>query len=160
MADFWLDSNVLIRAKNEYYAFDIAPGFWRFLDEQVERGTIRASIFVYQELEDYGDVLSEWVRKRKERMFVDPDEAVQRYLRQIADYVSQTYEPNRVRKFLGGADPWIIAHAMAYGGKVVTQETRVDPRARDAKIPNVSSHFGVTSVTTWDMLRELQASFR
>ena len=29
---FLVDSNVLIEAKNRYYAFDIAPGFWRWLD--------------------------------------------------------------------------------------------------------------------------------
>jgi hypothetical protein len=27
-----LDTNVLIQAKNRYYAFDIAPGFWAWLD--------------------------------------------------------------------------------------------------------------------------------
>ncbi|PMD04330.1 DUF4411 family protein, partial [Brevibacterium paucivorans] len=25
---YLLDANVLIEAKNRYYAFDIAPGFW------------------------------------------------------------------------------------------------------------------------------------
>ena len=29
---FLVDSNVLIEAKNRYYAFDIAPGFWKWLD--------------------------------------------------------------------------------------------------------------------------------
>lgn len=29
---FLVDSNVLIEAKNRYYAFDIAPGFWAWLD--------------------------------------------------------------------------------------------------------------------------------
>jgi len=25
---FLIDANILIRAKNNYYAFDLAPGFW------------------------------------------------------------------------------------------------------------------------------------
>ena len=29
---YLLDTNVLIEAKNRYYAFDIAPGFWAWLD--------------------------------------------------------------------------------------------------------------------------------
>ena len=28
---FLIDANVLIEAKNRYYAFDIAPGFWYWL---------------------------------------------------------------------------------------------------------------------------------
>jgi PIN domain protein len=30
---YLVDSNVLIEAKNRYYAFDIAPGFWAWLDQ-------------------------------------------------------------------------------------------------------------------------------
>jgi len=30
---FLVDANVLIEAKNRYYAFDIAPGFWAWLDQ-------------------------------------------------------------------------------------------------------------------------------
>ena len=29
---YLLDTNVFIEAKNRYYAFDIAPGFWTWLD--------------------------------------------------------------------------------------------------------------------------------
>jgi hypothetical protein len=29
---YLLDANTLIQAKNEYYAFDICPGFWEWLD--------------------------------------------------------------------------------------------------------------------------------
>jgi len=29
---FLVDANVLIEAKNRYYGFDIAPGFWDWLD--------------------------------------------------------------------------------------------------------------------------------
>ncbi|MCG7301294.1 DUF4411 family protein [Brevibacterium ravenspurgense] len=30
---YLLDANVLIEAKNRYYAFDIAPGFWDWLHQ-------------------------------------------------------------------------------------------------------------------------------
>lgn len=30
---YLIDSNVLIEAKNRYYAFDIAPGFWTWLEQ-------------------------------------------------------------------------------------------------------------------------------
>ncbi|WP_167202263.1 DUF4411 family protein [Actinomyces respiraculi] len=29
---YLVDANILIKVKNRYYAFDIAPGFWAWLD--------------------------------------------------------------------------------------------------------------------------------
>ena len=31
---FLLDSDTLIQAKNEYYGFDLCPGFWDWLDRK------------------------------------------------------------------------------------------------------------------------------
>ena len=65
-----------------------------------------------------------------------------------------------MRQFLAKADPWLIAHAIASGGKVVTQETRADEASPRVKIPNVCDFFGVESLNMDDMLRELGASFK
>ena len=65
-----------------------------------------------------------------------------------------------MRQFLAKADPWLIAHAIASGGKVVTQETRAGENSRRAKIPNVCDFFGVEAMNMDDMLRELGASFK
>jgi hypothetical protein len=40
MARFCFDSNVLIEAKNGPYAFDIAPGFWSWLDSLIAQGEL------------------------------------------------------------------------------------------------------------------------
>ena len=37
---YLVDANVLIEAKNRYYAFDIAPGFWKWLDQAHAQGTV------------------------------------------------------------------------------------------------------------------------
>ena len=34
-----VDANVLIEAKNRYYAFDLAPGFWKWLERVNEGGS-------------------------------------------------------------------------------------------------------------------------
>lgn len=159
MADYWLDSDALITAAKSYYALDLAPRFWTFLVEQIRLGTIRASSFVYQELIDFGDPLSEWVKVHKDTLFVGPDQDVQQYVAQIADYVKRTYPDNRSRQFMDGADPWVIAQAKADGGRVVTLETRVNVAAKRPKIPNICAQFNVTPKTTWEMLRELGFSF-
>lgn len=47
---FLLDANVLIEAKNRYYAFDIAPGFWRWLENAHSRGVACSIERVREEL--------------------------------------------------------------------------------------------------------------
>lgn len=77
---------------------------------------------------------------------------------EIADYVKGHYPPHQAAAFLDGADPWIIAHAMAYGGTVVTFESRA-PKSNKPKIPDVADHFGVVSTDLWKLLRQLRVSF-
>jgi len=67
---YLLDSNVFIRAKNEYYGFDICPGFWDWLDVAAERGDVLSVEAVYDELAPQLDDLAEWVRARA-NMFLD-----------------------------------------------------------------------------------------
>ena len=50
MCRYYLDANVFIQAKNGPYGMDIAPSFWKLLDEQSEAGVICGSSMVYKEL--------------------------------------------------------------------------------------------------------------
>ncbi|EPH03489.1 hypothetical protein HMPREF1531_01552 [Propionibacterium sp. oral taxon 192 str. F0372] len=47
---YLVDANVLIEAKNRYSAFDIAPGFWKWLDQAHLRGTVFSIERVGEEL--------------------------------------------------------------------------------------------------------------
>ena len=49
MPRFWLDTNVFITSKNTFYGFDIAPGFWEFIEQQAESGEIAAPALVFDE---------------------------------------------------------------------------------------------------------------
>ena len=160
MPDYWVDSNVFIEAKNGPYGFDIVPGFWDFLDEMSDVGTVASSSVVYGELVlDSEDELADWAKRRRgPPLFMDPDEDVQRAYRTIADHVLESYEGNQADIFLRKADPWLIAHAIASEGKVATQETRVDPRSKKIKIPNICDAFGIETVNMYQMMRELGAS--
>lgn len=160
MTNFWLDADSLIRPKNGPYGFDIAPGFWRFMEQKANEGIIASSFTVYKEFEDYGaeDELLQWAEKQKDAgFFVEPDTIVQSVLRQIADYVNNTYPPHQASEFLDGADPWLIAHAKAYGGRVVTFETSA-PYAKTPKIPDVGDYFDVKCLNVYQMARELGMS--
>lgn len=158
MSRFCLDTNVLIQAKNGPYPFDIVPAFWNWLDEQFESGAIYSSVFVFDELAQYDDELSEWVKTRKQ-YFVEPDEAVQEKYAEVINWVQQNSRSEaESEKFLAGADPWVIAHALVSGDMLVTHEKRVGENSKKIKIPNVCERFGHTScINTYQLMRQLNA---
>lgn len=162
MPDYWIDTDSYIRAKNEGYSFDLAPGFWKAIDQKAADGIIASSIWVYHEIVDEGtDDLAEWARQRETSgLFIEPSEAVQVQYRQIVDYVIGHYEPHKAQVFLAKADPWTIAHAKACGGQVITFEIRANPISPSpkVKIPDVADVFGVKCAVLWELLRELHVS--
>jgi len=162
MPDFWIDTDSFIRAKNEAYGFDLAPGFWKVIDQKAAEGIVASSMWVYHEIVDEGtDDLAEWTRQRENSgLFIEPDEAVQIQYRQIVDYVNGHYKPHKAQEFLSKADPWTIAHAKTCGGKVVTFECRADPNSTSpkVKIPDVGDYFKVECIDLWELMRVLHVS--
>lgn len=159
-----LDSDVFITAKNSYYAFSFCPGFWESLTRLHEEGLVFSLDRVRKELvrtkkkddpvpeED----LSIWVRKAPRGFFLrDTTEAVGAYEDVIAWTQARPYKESAKDKFAGGADGWLIAHAMVSGYTVVTQEQSA-PQSRSAiKIPDVCKHFDVKCENTFDLLRSV-----
>ena len=162
MPDYWIDTDSYIRAKNQGYGFDLAPGFWKAIDQKVAEGIIASSTWVYHEIVDEGtDDLAEWASQRENSgLFIEPNEAVQVQYRQIVDYVNGHYKPHKVQVFLAKADPWTIAHAKVSGGQVTTFETRANPDSTspEVKIPDVADAFDVKCADLWKLLRELHVS--
>ncbi len=165
MGKYWLDTDVLIQAKDGLYSFEIAGQFWIFLEEQADAGTLCSSVQVYAEImrfEGADDPLMKWaVPRRTSGLFCTPEKDVQAACGEIGDHVIETYDqrPAAVAKFLGGADPWIIAHAKCDGGIVVSHEARLDKSALTPKIPNVCHDFGVGCITLPTMLKALKFRF-
>lgn len=96
--------------------------------------------------------------KQKEvGFFIEPDPLVQSIFRQVADYVNENYEQYQASEFLDGADPWLIAHTKAYGGRVVTFEISA-PTSKKPKIPDVGEKFDVKCLNVYKMARELGMS--
>ena len=160
MPDFWVDTDSLVTPSRGPYRFATLPKFWEFLERKAAEGVIASSEFVLNELLGNGDELEQWARRQRGTLFLPPDQAVQEVLRQIAESVThdKRYADHHVAYFLKGADPWIIAHAAALGGRVVTFE-RSEPASTKPKIPDVAGQFNVKCISLWDMLTELHASF-
>lgn len=161
-AVYWIDSNVLISAKDGPYRFSINPGFWAALDKHAKGGEIRVSKLVYNEIVQDGpkDELANWLKSRRANGFcVPPDKQVQHRFTAIAEHVQKNYAPHQAAVFLRVADPWVIAHALATSGVVVTFESN-QPGAKKVKIPNVCHSMNVPFVNLYDMLEALGITFK
>jgi hypothetical protein len=157
--DYWLDADVLIRAKNEYYAFDLASHFWEFLEQKGLEAVVASCRAVYDELVQKDDELKAWaVRQHRNGFFWEPDEQVQAKYRTIADYVTATYRPAFGKPFLAKGDAWLIAQAAVHGGKVVSLETPA-PLGQKPKVPDVAHHFHVQTPNLYEVLRTLGFKF-
>jgi hypothetical protein len=160
---YWLDANVFIDAKNNLFAFDLVPKFWKWLEEQMKAGVICSSVMVYKEvcsLETPQDDLHKWAKQRRTSGYwLTPDRDVQAHYSNISSYVQSTYgagSPAKTAQFLRKADVWVIAHALADNGTLVTEEIQVVPQSKVPKIPNVCKQFSVPFINTTALLRSLK----
>jgi len=164
--EYCLDTSVYTQAHRLYYAFDLAPGFWKSLIFHAENGVLISPAAVFTELAKGNDELAQWAKENKGLLFSDPDVKVVESFRQVADFINTRYESGQwIRLFLDGADPWVIAQAKAHELTVVTMEgskgsEEVNPKTKRfhgrIKIPNVCGHFGVKCISTFDLIRALK----
>ena len=155
---FWADTNTFVEAKNRWYRFEMVPKFWSFLSREIDNGSICCPKAVFDELVTGKDQLATWVRTRKDKgLCIQPTGNVQLAYRRIAAHVALRYRRNQYEEFLSGADPWLIASAMHFGGTVVTQES--DSRKRKIRIPTVCLEFSVPCVDTPGMLAHFNPIF-
>jgi hypothetical protein len=153
-----LDANAFIEAHKRYYAFDICPGYWDFLDQQAAVGTIVSIEAVRDEILEREDDLAVWARARP-TVFVGTTPNILPHLTTLAGWVrSKQYRPAAITEFLESADYYLIATAMARGDTVVTLELPSDAVKR-VKIPEPCVAHRVPCVTPFVMLRRLGARF-
>ena len=156
MTRYWLDADVLIQAKNTFYAFDIAPGFWEILEQSAEAKLVCSPMMVHDEIMKGGDELTKWAKlMRANNLFIEADQAVQRGVGTIGAYVRENFDPPYAKVFLEGADPWVISAAAETKGIVVTHESLGGLGCKRVKIPNVCQTIGVDYINCYEMLRRL-----
>lgn len=159
---YLLDANIMVQAARSYYAFDIAPSFWRKLIEYAAEGRIRSIDKVKAELMRGNDILAFWAKEEFSPFFESTirSETVEVY-RSIIAWVQQQPQFFDYAKasFASGADGWLIAWAKVQNYVIVTHEQYNPDIKRKVPIPNVCEPFGVTTTDTFMMLRELGISF-
>lgn len=150
---YLLDSDVLIRAKNDHYGFELCPGFWEWLVLANGKGLVHSVEAVYNELSPGDDDLAVWVRAHRSiflPLTATEIPAVAAVNRWANDSVA--YEPAAKAEFAAAADSFLIAHAVAGGHTVVTHE-RISDGRRKIKIPNAAVANGVTVMNPFQMLK-------
>lgn len=158
---YLFDANVFIEAKNRYYAFDICPGFWDWMDH-VAKADAGSVVPVCDELRKGKDDLAKWANERRlQPWFLKVDDGeTQKAMGAVAAHVAKgAYRPEAQGKFLAGADPWLIAKAQTIGAKVVTHEQSAPDAKSRVPIPDVCKALGVDCVPPYDALRAMAASF-
>lgn len=157
---YLLDSNIFIQAKNEYYGFDLCPGFWDWLEQQNQYGKVFSIDRVQGELINFSDELSKWAANQGSNFFLPIDHHTITEMTNVSNWVMngphRTYAKN---SFLGGADPFLIAYAKAHNHTVVSHEIYVPNELRKLKIPVVCQGLNVSCIRTFEMLRNEKASF-
>lgn len=153
---YLVDANIFIQAKNFYYAFEICPGFWDWLDQAVADDDVRSITKVYDELADGGDDLATWIKRRKGdgRFLGITDSQTQMTFAQIATAVHKgPWREAAKANFLAKADPWLVAKAKVVGATVVTHEKADANALRRVPLPSICAQFGVHTIDTWALLR-------
>jgi hypothetical protein len=155
-----LDANTFIQAKNEYYGFDICPGYWDWLERQNTTGNIFSIDRIGDELKQGNDQLAAWASARGKNFFLPLDSAAIREMRQVSGWVqSADYQDHAKRAFLGSADPFLIAYGLAHGHTLVTHEVHVEGERKKVKIPTVCRGLQVPCIRIFEMLRREGARF-
>ncbi|MGY4904542.1 DUF4411 family protein [Streptomyces sp. 900116325] len=155
---YLVDSNVLIEAKNRYYAFDIAPGFWAWLDHAHINSLACSIAPVRDELIQGGDELADWAQSHSD-FFRPIDAEATTHFGPLTQWTyTRPYTAAAVTEFLTNtADFFLVAYARAHKHTLVTHEQpRPDSRKR-VLIPDACNALGVTYSNTFVMLRNAQA---
>lgn len=160
-----LDSDVMITAKNLYYAFDICPGFWDYLLRGHEEGAIFSIDRVCFELLNgtEEDSLVRWVEDQVPSAFflTSQNQDIARAFGEVMLWVQRStqFTDQAKARFASGADGWLVAHAMTGDHIVVTNEQPRPEAKAQIKLPDVYNQFGVTFKHTFELLREVPGRF-
>ena len=163
---YLIDSDVLITAKNRYYAFAICPGFWDSVLHGHSLGNVHSIDRIRQELllGRGDDDLVRWVGRSVPASFFlgsDGGDVVAAFT-EVMLWVTRhpRYHDEAKARFASGADGWLVAHGRATGKTVVTNEQPRPESRSQIKLPDVCDAFSVDFEDTFAMLHELGVQYR
>jgi hypothetical protein len=155
---FLLDANAFMEANSLYYAFDLAPGFWTWLEDPDQADQVASVDAIKHEITGGTGQLVNWAQAlRAEFWWQDTADTVAAMTRlvQWATDPARPYTQAAVNKFLASGDLRLIAHGLVAGATVVTREQSAPDSKKDIKIPDVCAAFGVACVDPFSAYRAM-----
>ena len=155
---FLLDSNAFIEAKNTYYSFEIAPGFWHWIEVAHSSGLLGSIGAVRDELMRQDDPLSDWARDLPASFWVPEDDGTIGALQGLAAWAmndAPSFRQQARTDFLASADYRLIAAAKAGHHVVVTREQSAPESKRRILIPDACMAHHVECISPFDAYRQL-----
>ena len=152
-----LDTSFFLEASKLHMPLESQPAFWDWLVTLAQAGVVSIPESVYEEIIAGNDSVADWIKAHKQE-FVDQQAAFTQIRRVMTDGYGFIDEITLDELW---ADPWVIAHASAVGGTVVTSEkpgNQTSPRKK--KIPSVCKTLKIPCCTitafVWQMLSDRQ----
>lgn len=158
---YLLDANVFIEAKERYYRMNTFPGYWDWLDACLQSEQLCSIQMIYDEVSKSDDTFSNWIKARRDYFLLADDEDTQSVFTEIVQSVmaNTVYKESEKIKFLGVADPLLIAKAKTLGATIITHEVLAPENSTKVKIPNICRAFDVEYLNTFELLESLEAQF-
>jgi len=157
---YLFDADSLILANRHDFPIDKDPGtFWRFLEDMGNQGQIRIPEAVFDEIGRRDDSLNKWLSARRHIFLVPTIDALP-HMGQVLNAYGPITEVD-LEELNKKADPYLVAHALALGATVVTNEAS-QPGATsplNKKTPDICSSLGVACIRyprfLWEMKPQL-----
>jgi hypothetical protein len=147
---YFLDTNVLIRSKNDEFSFDETPDFWALILNLGQQKIVRIAKEVYDEIEKGNDELARWLKKHKKDLVHESSTDVYTSLKNevLPAYLDGTGTAEETFLETAGADPWVIAHAHSSDGVVISFEKenppgQTQPKPSHRKVPSICRQLNV-----------------
>ena len=158
---YLLDANVLIDANRDYYPISRVPEYWEWLEYQATVGQVKAPLEVWEEIKAGKDDVADWLKQDgvAKALLLAHDADVQTVSLVVAQGYAGDLTDDELIKI--GADPFLIAYAVASAEECVVVTTEVSkPNATRAnrKIPDVCEHFGVPCCNPFQFGHQLNFS--
>lgn len=158
-----IDTNSFIESYKKFYAFDIAPNFWKQFEPYFAKDNILLLDVIYDEISKHGDDLFQWLKKQNKSKSTKAN-YINEY-GQIINYINTCgyYNAKALHEWASNdhADPWVVAAGMATGGTIVTFETswgaalaQGSSKVGKVRIGDIANHFGIRYENIYDFMRE------
>lgn len=155
---YLLDANAFMEAYRLYYAFDIAPGFWKWLGDSSLARQVGSIDAVKEEITAGTGDLVTWAASLPPEFWVADTDDVVAAMAELAAWANEParqYRQEAVDEFMASADLKLIAHAMVSGATVVTREQPAPDSKKKIKIPDACNEFRVSWTDPFGAYRAL-----